>query len=138
VTGYANDVGVTIAGGHTPIAMGTKWIGTDGWVWVDRGAFDCSNPDWVKPESLPEDLRKIKLYESVEHRRNFLDCVKSRKPTIAPVQTGHHSTIPGHLGLISMLVGRKIHWDVAEEKIHYDSAASELLSRPYRAPWELA
>ncbi len=21
--------------------MGTKWIGTDGWVWVDRGGFDC-------------------------------------------------------------------------------------------------
>jgi hypothetical protein len=29
-------------------------------------------------------LRKVPLYESREHRRNFLDCVKSRKPTIAP------------------------------------------------------
>jgi len=138
VTGYANDVGITLAGGHAPIAMGTKWIGTDGWVWVDRGAFDASNPEWVKPETLPDDLRKVKLYESPEHRRNFLDCVKSRKPTIAPVQTGHHSAIPGHLGLISMLVGRKLHWDVAKEKIVGDSAASDLLSRPYRAPWQLA
>ena len=86
----------------------------------------------------PTILRKIKLYESTEHRRNFLDCVQSRKPTIAPVETAHHSTIPGHLGLISMLIGRKIHWDVAKEEILNDPAASELLSRPYRAPYRLA
>ena len=138
VTGYANDVVLTIAGGHPGIQMGTKWIGTDGWVWVDRSGFDASNPDWLKGDSLPEDLRKVKLYESHNHQRNFLDCVKSRKATITPVQTAHHSTLPGHLGLISMLVGRKIHWDVEKEKIIDDSGASELLSRPYRAPWQLA
>ena len=137
VTHYHNDVGMTIAGGHSEIAMGTKWIGTDGWVWVDRSGFDASNPEWLKGDSLPEDLRKVKLYESHGHQRNFLDCVKSRQPTITPVETAHHSTLPGHLGLISMLTGRKIHWDVKEEKILNDSAASELLSRPYRAPWQL-
>jgi len=136
-TGYPVDVGMTIAGGSRAITSGTKWIGTDGWVWVDRGSFDASNQDWVKMDQLPEELRKIKLYESAEHRRNFLDCVKSRKPTITPVETAHHSTIPGHLGLISMLVGRKIQWDVADEKILNDGAASQLLTRPYRVPWQL-
>jgi predicted dehydrogenase len=137
VTGYANDVSLTIAGGHPAISIGTKWIGTNGWVWVDRGGFDASNEEWIKPESLPESLRKIKLYESAEHRRNFLDCVKSRKPTIAPVQTAHHSTIPGHLGMISMMVGRKLQWDVANEKIIGDAEATALLSRSYRAPYKL-
>jgi predicted dehydrogenase len=138
VTHYANDLTMTIAGGTAAIPMGTKWIGTDGWVWVDRNGFDASNPDWAKLEQLPDNLRKVPLYESKEHRRNFLDCVRSRKPTIATAEIGHHSTIPGHLGLISMLVGRKIHWDVAQEKIINDPAASELLSRPYRSPFKLA
>jgi predicted dehydrogenase len=138
VTHYPVDVRMTIAGGSGAINMGTKWIGTEGWVWVDRGGFDASNQDWVKMDALPEDQRKIKLYESAEHRRNFLDCVKSRKPTITPVEVGHHSTIPGHLGLISMLVGRKLHWDVEQEKIVDDSSATALLTRPYRAPWQLA
>lgn len=138
VTGYPNDVGMTIAGGSQAINMGAKWIGTDGWVWVDRSGFDASNQDWVKMDALPDNLRKIKLYESVEHRRNFLDCVKSRKPTITPVEVAHHSTIPGHLGLISMLTGRKVHWNVSEEKIEDDAAAAELLTRPYRAPYQLA
>ena len=139
VTGYANDVTMTIAGGSPAIVSGTKWIGTDGWVWVDRNkAFDASNPDWAKSDNLPDDLRKIKLYESPEHRRNFLDCVKSRKPTITPVETAHHSTIPGHLGLISMLSGRKIQWDPVQETIVNDSSASALLTRPYRDPYKLA
>ncbi len=138
VTKYPVDVRMTIAGGSPAIAMGTKWIGTDGWVWVDRDGFDSSNPEWAKGDNLPDDLRKVRLYESHEHRRNFLDSVRSRKPTIAPVEVAHHSTIPGHLGLISMLVGRKIHWDVAKEEILNDPGASELLTRPYRSPYKLA
>jgi hypothetical protein len=118
--------------------MGTKWIGTDGWVWVDRSGFDASNPEWLKGDSLPDDLRKVKLYESSEHRRNFLDCVRSRKPTITPVETAHHSTLPGHLGLISMLVGRKLHWDPVKELIVNDSGATELMSRTYREPYKLS
>jgi predicted dehydrogenase len=138
VTGYPGDVAMTIAGGHSDIRSGAKWIGTDGWVWVDRGGFDASNPAWRTGKNLPEDLRKIKVYESPGHWRNFLDCVKSRQPTIAPVQTAHHSAIPGHLGLISMLTGRKIQWNVKQEKIIGDPEASKLLTRKYRAPWRFA
>ncbi len=43
---------MTIAGGSPAISMGTKWIGTDGWVWVDRSGFDASNPEWAKGDSL--------------------------------------------------------------------------------------
>jgi predicted dehydrogenase len=135
---YPQDITMTIAGGYNDIKEGTKWIGTDGWVWVNRGGFDGSNPEWKKGKSLPEELRKVKLYESSNHQRNFIDCVKSRQPTITPVQTAHHSAIPGHLGLISMLTGRKIHWDVASEKILGDPEASKLLTRTYRAPWRIS
>ena len=79
----------------------------------------------------------MKLYQSTNHHKNFLDCVKSRKPTITPVETAHHSAIPGHLGLISMQVGRKIKWDVQNERILEDAEASQLLTRPFRPPWKL-
>lgn len=136
---YPNDITMIIAGGHSDIRGGTKWIGTDGWVWVNRGnAFEASNSAWENARSLPEDLRKVKLpFASGGHWRNFLDSVKSRQPTVAPVEVAHHSTIPGHLGLISMLVGRKIRWDSEHEKIVNDDEAVKLMSRPYRAPWQL-
>ena len=129
---------MTIAGGYPEIKMGTRWIGTDGWLWVDRGGFEGSKPEWKEWKELPADIRKIKLYESRDHYRNFLDCVKSRKPTITPVETAHHSAIPGHLGLIAMLVGRKIKWDARKEKIVGDPDANQLLTRSYREPWKLS
>jgi hypothetical protein len=86
-------------------------------------------------KQLPESERKIKLIVSTNHHRNFLNSVKSRQPTITPAETAHHSAIPGHLGLISMLVGRKIKWDNENELILHDPEASELLSRSFRPPW---
>lgn len=133
---YPNDVTMIIAGGYPDIRGGAKWIGTDGWVWVDRGGYDASNVDWFR--QIPPDKYKVKLYRSDNHQRNFLDCVKSRRPTITPVETAHHSTIPGHLGLIAMLLGRKIKWDADKQLILDDPEASKLLSRPYRSPWKLA
>ena len=132
---YPRGITMTIAGGYPEIRSGTKWIGTAGWVWVNRGAFEASNEEWRDFRSLPDELRKVKLYESANHHRNFLDCVKSRKPTITPAETAHHSAIPGHLGLISMLVGRKLKWDARKERILHDAEASKLLTRPYRPPW---
>jgi len=91
--------------------------------------------DWFR--EIPEDRYKVKLYRSDNHQRNFLDCVKSRKPTITPIETAHHSAIPGHLGLIAMLVGRRIRWDAVNETIVDDSGASKLLRRDYRSPWKV-
>ena len=133
---YPEDITMTIAGGYPDIQDGTKWIGTDGWVYVNRGKYDASTLDWFV--KIPEDRYKIKLLQTRSHMRNFIDCVKSRQPTLTPVETAHHSAIPGHLGLISMLVGRKIKWDVAQEVILDDPEATKLLSRPYREPWKLA
>ena len=133
---YPEDITMTIAGGYPDIQDGTKWIGTEGWVYVNRGKYDASNLDWFV--KIPEDRYKVKLYQTKSHMQNFIDCVKSRQPTITPVETGHHSAIPGHLGLISMIVGRKIKWDVAKEVILDDPEATKLLSRPYREPWKLA
>jgi predicted dehydrogenase len=145
---YPKDLTMVIAGGHSDIRSGTKWIGTDGWVWVDRGSrqnpgFDASNGEWKEWKEVPASVAKVRLYKSGDvlnqqaHYRNFLDCVKSRKPTVTPVETAHHSLIPGHLGLIAMLVGRKIKWDPKKERIIGDAEASKLLTRDYRAPWKL-
>jgi hypothetical protein len=63
--------------------------------------------------------------------------VKSRKPTVTPVEVAHHSAIPGHLGLIAMRTGRTIKWDAKKEVIVGDKDASKLLTREYRGPWKL-
>ena len=136
---YPNDIELVIAGGHDDIKGGTKWIGEHGWVWVDRGKFETSDPHWkdeIKEREQKKDL-KVLLPVSPGHQRQFLDCVKSRQKTLTPVEVAHRSATPGHLGYIASVVGRTLRWDAARQEIVGDAEASKLLSRPMRAPWRL-
>jgi predicted dehydrogenase len=135
---YPRGITMIIAGGYPDIRSGVKWVGTEGWVWVDRGGFDASNPAWKPGKYLPRELRKVKLYTSSDHMENFLDCIRTRQATVTPVEVGHHSAIPGHLCLISMLTERKIRWDVKSEEILGDPEASKLMTREYRGPWKMS
>ncbi|MBI1371220.1 MAG: gfo/Idh/MocA family oxidoreductase [Phycisphaera sp.] len=116
--------------------QGCKWIGDDGWVFVDRGKYEASNPEWTKNRF---DRGPIKAYESKEHHRNFLDGVKTRTACICPAETGHRSVTPGHLGLLSAaLDGRTLKWDPKDEQIVGDDAANKMLQNtPMREPWKL-
>jgi len=136
---YPNDIEVVIAGGHGDIRGGAKWIGENGWVWVDRGGFEASKPEWkkeVREREKKKDLAVL-LYDSPGHQREFLDSIKSRKKTLTPVEVAHRSQTPGHLGYIASVVGRKLKWDAAKQEIVGDPEASKLLSKKMRAPWHL-
>jgi predicted dehydrogenase len=136
---YPNDIELVIAGGHGDIRSGTKWIGENGWVWVDRGGFETSDKHWkeeIQAREKKGDLA-MALYVSPGHEREFLDSVKSRKKTLTPVEVAHRSQTPGHLGYIASLLGRKLKWDAAKQDFVDDPEASKLLSRPMRSPWHL-
>jgi predicted dehydrogenase len=48
---------------------------------------------------------------TINHIRNFLDCVKSRKPTICPMETGVAASMPALLGLVAIREQRSVTWD---------------------------
>jgi predicted dehydrogenase len=136
---YPNEIDLVIAGGYPDVKGGTKWIGESGWVWVDRGRFETSDPKWkdeIKKREEKKDLT-VALAISPGHQREFLDCVKSRKKTLTPVEVAHRSQTPGHLGYVASVVGRKLRWDAAKQEIIGDAQAQQLLSRAMRAPWHL-
>ncbi len=130
---YANGIEMLLGGG-VGLRFGTKWIGEQGWVWVDRERIEAEPAALLKETFGPND---VQLYRSPGHYRNFLDCVKTRRQTITPCEVAHHSVIPGHLGQVSMLVGRKIKFDPETETIINDPTANEMLSRSMRSPWHL-
>jgi len=136
---YPNNVDLVIAGGHGDIAGGAKWIGPNGWVRVDRGALQSSNPDYIRDVQAREkkgDL-EIQLYKSGGHNDEFIASVKSRKRTLTPVEVAHRSQTPGHLGYIASVVGRKIKWDAARQRIIGDAEASKMILPQMRAPWRI-
>ena len=69
------------------------------------------------------------------HRLNFLECVRTRTETIAPIEIAHRSITVAHLGNIALLLGRKLRWDPEKEEILGDPVASRMLSRAYRGSW---
>jgi hypothetical protein len=73
-----------------------------------------------------------------DHVRNLLDCVRSRKDPVAPVEVGHRSASVCHLGNIAMRLKRKLRWDPAREEFPGDDEANRLLGRAMRPPWRLA
>jgi hypothetical protein len=78
---------------------------------------------------------EIHLYKSLNHKRNFLDCIKSGRDPITPVEVGHRSANVCHLANIAMKLHRKLHWDPDKERFINDDEANRLLSKPLRAPW---
>ena len=130
---YAGGRILTVAN-NQQIPQGAKWYGEKGWVHVNRGGLRAEPADILKEVIGPGETR---LYESRDHKQNFLDCVKSRKLTICPAEVGHRSISVGLLGEIAMLTGRKIKWNPDTEEIIGDEAASALLGKSYREPWVL-
>jgi predicted dehydrogenase len=133
-TRYADGLPMVLAGGYPEIPSGTKWIGDDGWVWVDRGAFETQPAGLVNEVIGPNEA---KLRHSRDHYQDFLDAVRSRGQTIAPAEVAHRSARVGHLGVIAIETGRTIKWDPASETIIGDPAAERLLSHSYRKPYQL-
>ncbi len=131
---YADGTPIVVAGGYPEIESGTKWIGEHGWVWVNRGGFEAEPAHLVKEVIGPNEVR---LYRSRDHFQNFLDCVRSRALTIAPVEVAHRSASVAHLGIVAIETGRKIKWDPATETLIGDPGAERLLSRAYRSPYQL-
>jgi predicted dehydrogenase len=70
------------------------------------------------------------------HARNFLDCVKSRKQPLSDLESGHQVVTACHLSNLSLRLGRKLVWDANNEQIVGDREANDMLTRPYRLPWD--
>jgi hypothetical protein len=130
---YANGVKV-ICADEEKNRSGVTFEGDQGWVWVTRGRIDAEPKSLLTSTIGPNE---IQLYKSNNHKGNFLDCVKSRAQTIAPVEVAHRSCTVCLLGEIAMRLGRKLKWDPDKERFIGDEQANRMLARTMRSPWRL-
>lgn len=111
---------------------GILFIGSDGWVIVSRGGIDA------EPKSLLQetfDSSAVRLPVSNDHKRDFLDGVKTRGKTVSPIEAAVRSDTICHLDDLAIRLGRRLHWDPAQEQFINDPEANRLLTRPLRSPW---
>ncbi|NLF58169.1 MAG: Gfo/Idh/MocA family oxidoreductase [Candidatus Hydrogenedens sp.] len=130
---YAN--GVRMFHGGAGTGAGVEFVGTEGRVRVNRSQFLETEPGRLKHEIIgPNETR---LYSSPDHRRNFLEAVRTRREPICPVEVGHRSATVCHLANIAHWLRRPLKWDPVLEEFPDDPEANRLLGRPMRAPWQL-
>jgi hypothetical protein len=118
-------------------SCGVKYEGTEGWV---AAADGYSKPDVSSPAML-DDFRKLvydyqaRTQRPMSHVRNLLDCVKSRRQTVANPVMMHRSMTTVHAANICMWLKRDLRYDPVKEEFVNDAEANRLRSRAMREPW---
>jgi predicted dehydrogenase len=119
-------------GGH-----GTVFEGTEGWILVERGRIVTRPERLIEIETAPDRLPD-KLIHSPNHVGNLLAAVKTRQPTVSPVESAVQSDAFCHISDLAIRLGRKLTYDGKAGKIVDDKEANQRLHvRPLRKPWKL-
>lgn len=118
-------------------SCGVRYEGTEGWVACADG---YSRPEASNPALLADYAKIVQDYaartgRALNHMRNFLDCVKSRQPTVANPTVMHRSMSTVHAANIAMWLRRDMTYDPVKEAFVNDPEADRLRSRAMREPW---
>jgi predicted dehydrogenase len=93
---------------------GIEFCGTKGKLHIERGFYEYRN---AGRGSQPLRVEGPKYDFTLDHVKNFLDCVKSRKLPNCDVLAGHRSAQASHLGNISYVQKRRLKFDPVREEI---------------------
>lgn len=143
---YENGITMYTSGGYP---NGIRYEGSEGWIFVSRGNYVASTSDPVAqansakaldasdPKILSSEIKEneIHLYNSDNQHGNWLDCIKSRKEPISPVEPGHRACSICLISHIAMKLPGRLEWDPGAEKFNNSDKANSMLKRAQRYPY---
>jgi predicted dehydrogenase len=109
----------------------------------DKGLMVCDGaggpPRLLPYERMRTEKRPAKtLPRSKGHHRDWLDACKGGPAASANFAYGAKLTELALLGIASLRLGKKIHWDAANMKARGLPAADAIFKEQYRKGWEIA
>jgi len=114
---------------------GINYEGEDGWIFVSHAGKNTLNAS--DPKILDSEIKEneIHLYKTDEHHGNWLECIKSRKQPISPIEMGHRACTVGLISQIAMKVPGVLKWDPKTEHFEGNDVANSMLKREQRYPY---
>lgn len=113
---------------------GLMFIGDEGWIFLsDSGGIEAQ-PEAVLAGLDPPDANYV---IQKPHVRNFLSCMRSRKPPVSNPEAAHRSHTIAHCANICLRLGRPVRWDPGAERFEGDDEANNMRYRTMRAPWRV-
>jgi predicted dehydrogenase len=127
---YADGMKMIGTSKHGPRGIGLEGDQGKLFVNVHGGALQA------EPASLLDGPSEASGEAPPLHRRNFLECVRSREVPRASAEAGHRTATICHLNNIAMMVKQPFAWDPVKEQTD-NADANKLLTASMRAPWVL-
>lgn len=130
---YANGVEMVHGG-----PGGTTFTGTTGLIQVNRPEL-VTVPEEIAAEPVGEGEIRLENTGGAggSHKRNWINCIRSRKKPIADVEIGHRTATICHLANIAYELRRNLNWDPKKEQFVGDAEANARISRERRGEWML-
>lgn len=141
VTKFANGVQMILQREGWKGSCGVRYEGDEGWVATADGYEipDVSSPSLLADfDKIVDDYRartRRPAFHTMSHVRDFFDCVKSRRPTIANPEVMHRTMTTVHAANICMWLKRDMKYDPEKQEFINDPEANRLRSRAMREPW---
>jgi len=120
-------------------SCGVRYEGSEGWVATADG---YERPEVSAPALLADYKKLVKDYTDrtqrpMNHVRDFLNCVKSRKPTAAHAGVAHRTMTTNLIMDICLDLKRSLKWNPVKEEFICDPEANKLRSRIMREPFHV-
>ncbi len=112
---------------------GTTFFGSKGWVSLSRGGVAASNPDWFKLKEC-EGTKRV-LYHN-RYYQSFVDSVRDRSPSIAPIEDAVRSDAISHLSLLAIKSGGEVVWDPKAYRIVSPEPLNAQMTCEVRGAWQ--
>ncbi len=139
VTRFANGVKMTLEFAGWRGTCGVRFEGSEGWASVADG---YPKPDFSSP-ALQGEFKKVmsdyvaRTRRPMNHLRDFLSCVKTRRQPIANPEVMHRSMTTCHAVNICLALKRDLKWDPQKEEFINDPEANRMRARAMRQPWRV-
>ena len=112
---------------------GTTFFGTKGWISLSRSSYAASNPDWFKLNPCAGGKRV--LYRN-KYYKAFVDSVRERSPSVAPIEDAVRSDALSHLSLMAIKSGGEVVWDPQAYKIISPGVFNDQMQIQIRGDWK--
>jgi predicted dehydrogenase len=94
-------------------------------IYGDQGIIDLSSwstPTYssagaIKASKLPAEATPVPAVETPDHFLNWLQCLRTRAVTNAPIEAGYHHCVPALMAMRAMDTGRRQVYDAATREI---------------------
>ncbi len=118
-------------------SCGVRYEGTEGWVAIADG---YARPEVSSPSLLADSAKLVRDYiartqRPMSHVRDYFNCIKSRRLTVANPVMMHRSMSTVHAANICMWLKRDMKYNPVKEEFINDVEANRLRSRAMREPW---